>query len=132
MGRLNLLTPEHVQKVVVTEPQLGLVSSLNWDMTLPRRPGFGRQTCERRVKTLPGILVNDDVVHMNTQSGSQLDGFRHLAHQASGLFYNNLNQSESLGPGTRCGIQACSERGIVARGVLLDFARWAKEVGEVA
>lgn len=83
---------------------------------------------KRQVKTLPGILVNDDVLHMNTQSGSQLDGFRHLAHQAGGVFYNNLKQSEILGSGTRCGIQASSEHGIVARGVLLDFARWAEEV----
>lgn len=129
---------------MATEPQHGLVCSLNWDVTLPRRPGFGRQACERRIETLPGLLVNDEILYMNTQSGSQIDGFRHLAHQGSGLFYNNLRQEEIVGGGaggggqaeiarpstnTRCGMQACSRRGIVGRGVLLDFARWNDEVG---
>lgn len=135
VGRLNLLTPEHVKSVVASEPQHGLVCSLNWDVTLPRRPGFGRQACEVGIETLPGLLVNDEILHMNTQSGSQLDGLRHVAHMDSGLFYNNLRQEEIVGghggggKSTRCGIQAASRRGIVGRGVLLDFARWNDEVG---
>lgn len=125
--------------MVAAEARHGLVCSLNWDVTLPRRPGFGRPACELRVKTLPGLLVNDEILHMNTQSGSQIDGFRHVAHQTSGFFYNNLRQEEIVGggggqagsgePSTRCGMQACSRRGIVGRGVLLDFARWCDEVG---
>jgi kynurenine formamidase len=127
VGRLNLLTPSHVKSVLSNEQQHGIVSSLNWKMTLPREPGFSRQACERRLEPFKGILVNDEIVHMNTQSGSQLDGFRHIAHQPSKLFYNNLKQEEIAdGTSTRCGIQAASRRGIVGRGVLLDFVRWAE------
>jgi hypothetical protein len=63
---------------------------------------------------------------MNTQSGSQLDGFRHVAHQGCQTFYNNLKQEEILGPSksNRCGMQAISKHGIVGRGVL-DFESWA-------
>jgi kynurenine formamidase len=128
---LNLLTPEHIKAVVASEQKHGLVSSLNWDITLPKHPGFDRQACEYNIITLPEVFVNDDILHMNTQSGSQIDGFRHVAHQAGKIFYNNLKYEEIIGPekNTRCGMQACSKHGIVGRGVLLDFARWAEEKG---
>ncbi|CAK7219667.1 hypothetical protein SBRCBS47491_003924 [Sporothrix bragantina] len=130
IGRLNLLTPEHIQSVLASEGKHGIVSSLNWDVTLPRQPGFGRQACTRKMETLEGVLVNDEILHLNTQSGSQLDGFRHLAHQAAGQFYNNLTQEEITGGSDhRCGIQAASRHGIVGRGVLLDYDRWADEMG---
>ncbi|CAK7199552.1 hypothetical protein SEUCBS139899_002232 [Sporothrix eucalyptigena] len=131
IGRLNLLTPEHIRSVLAAEGKHGLVSSLNWDITMPKKPGFGRQAFDRQMVTHPEFIVNDDVIHMNTQSGSQLDGFRHFAHQSSGLFYNKLNQDEVAGGSShRCGIQAASQHGIVGRGVLLDYARWAEEVGK--
>ncbi|KAH6880734.1 hypothetical protein B0T10DRAFT_411630 [Thelonectria olida] len=127
VGRINLLTPPHVKSVLATEQQHGIVSSLNWAMTLPQEPGFARQACQQRLEPFKDILVNDEIIHMNTQSGSQLDGFRHIAHQPSKLFYNNLTQEEIAdGASTRCGIQAASRRGIVGRGVLLDFVRWAE------
>ncbi|CAK7224185.1 hypothetical protein SCUCBS95973_005434 [Sporothrix curviconia] len=136
IGRLNLLTPEHIRSVLAAEGKHGLVSSLNWDITMPKQPGFGRLAFDRQMVTHPELLVNDDVIRMNTQSGSQLDGFRHFAHQSSGLFYNNLGQdviAGGPGPGSGsshcCGIQAASQHGIVGRGVLLDYARWAAEVG---
>ena len=131
LGRLNLLTSNYVKAVVANEPEHGCVVSLNWDMTLPRMPAFGRQACQHTTFKLPDILVNDDVLTMNTQSGSQFDGFRHIAHQGSQLFYNNLRLDEILGRDktTRCGIQACSKHGIAGRGVLLDFAGWAEEHG---
>lgn len=125
VGRLNLLTPSHVNSVLQTEQLHGTTISLNWDLTLPRQPGFARQACDQRLEPFKEILVNDEVIHMNTQSGSQLDGFRHIAHQPSKLFYNKLTQEEIAGESTRCGIQAASRRGIIGRGVLLDFVRWA-------
>lgn len=103
------------------------MSSLNWDVTLPKEPGFGRKACEHTIIPFSEVMVNDEVLSMNTQSGSQLDGFRHVAHQDCQTFYNNLKQEEIFGPGksNRCGMQAISKHGIVGRGVLLDFATWA-------
>ncbi|KAJ9144498.1 Cyclase [Pleurostoma richardsiae] len=129
IGRLNLLTSDNVKSAIAHEQKHGLVSSLNWDMTLPKRPGFGRRECERHLEGFGGILVNDDILHMNTQSGSQFDGLRHVAHQSCKTFYNGLTQEEIASTSTRCGIQAASKHGIVGRGVLLDFARWAEETG---
>ncbi|THV64014.1 hypothetical protein D6D27_10544 [Aureobasidium pullulans] len=66
---------------------------------------------------------------MNIQSGSQWDGFRHYGHQTQGRFYNNLTPEE-VKSGTRCGIQAVSNHGIVGRGVLLDYYGWKLSKGE--
>lgn len=78
---------------------------------------------------------------MNIQSGSQWDGFRHYGHMGHKKLYNNLDPSEILtgkspipphhllintqSPGTKCGMNAISDHGIVGRGVLLDYYSWA-------
>ncbi|PCH00948.1 Putative cyclase [Penicillium occitanis (nom. inval.)] len=126
LGRLNLLTPDHIKNVIISKPKHGLVCSSNWDVSLPKEPGFGRKACEHTIIPFSEVVVNDEVLSMNTQSGSQLDGFRHVAHQGCQTFYNNLKQEEILGPSksNRCGMQAISKHGIVGRGVL-DFESWA-------
>lgn len=63
---------------------------------------------------------------MNTQSGSQWDGLRHFGHLTCHFLYNNLSPSEVLST-DRCGMHAASEHGIVGRGVLLDYYRFAQE-----
>ncbi|KAJ2893259.1 hypothetical protein MKZ38_008854 [Zalerion maritima] len=164
IGRLNLLTPDHVSSVLSSQARSsGIVCPLNWDVTLPRHPAFARQACRTVVKPFEDVLVNDETLEMNTQSGSQFDGFRHIAFQETGTFYNGVRQDEiagkrlpeGLGGGdadadahahahahgeergrpskasTRIGIQAAAQHGIVSRGVLLDYARWMKEVKKV-
>ena len=74
-------------------------------------------------------MAQDDLIDMNTQSGSQWDGFRHGGHLAKKFFYNGLRPDESR-TGTRCGIQAISNHGIVGRGVLLDYYSWKQGRGE--
>jgi len=110
-------------------------------MRLPGKPAFAREPCEHRIANHPdGPMVFDDWLHMNIQSGSQWDGFRHYGHQSHGRFYNNLTPEEVKSgtqflllnfitqslmiEGTRCGIQAVSDHGIVGRGVLLDYYGW--------
>ncbi|KAK9465657.1 hypothetical protein V1512DRAFT_248932 [Lipomyces arxii] len=131
VGRLNLLSPELVKKVSQTEAKFGLVASLNWDITLPLHPPFARPALKYEIQANPNALIHDDTVVMNTQSGSQFDGFRHFGHISCQVMYNGLTREEIVGPNatTRCGMQACSKHGIVGRGVLLDFARWAETKG---
>ena len=41
-----------------------------------------------------GFVAFDDLIHGNTQTGSQWDGFRHWGHQEVGLYYNGLKHDE--------------------------------------
>lgn len=43
-----------------------------------KKPGFAREVCEHNFKDLKplGFFAWDDLLHINTQSGSQWDGFR--------------------------------------------------------
>jgi hypothetical protein len=81
--------------------------------------------------------VNDDVWTFNTQVSSQWDGLRHFGYQKEKVFYNGVPQDQIHGhdaDGKRStinGIQAWSEKGIVGRGVLVDFHTWRlKQVEE--
>ncbi|KAF5704090.1 cyclase [Fusarium mundagurra] len=64
---------------------------------------------------------------MNTQGSSHWDGLRHYPYQDSLLYYNGVTQDEISGSNsnTKIGIQNLSKRGIVGRGVLLDWATYA-------
>lgn len=75
-------------------------------------------------------LVFDDIYsNFNTQTSSQWDGLRHVAHYSTGKFYNGVSPAQVAkeGPeiGDRLGIHHMARRGIVGRAVLLDYARWA-------
>jgi len=77
------------------------------------------------------LTVNDDILHINTQSSSQWDGLRHFAYQDHKTFYNGLKEEEITGADKtmRIGVQAWSKAGIVSRGVLLDFHAYAQKHG---
>ena len=66
---------------------------------------------------------------MNTQSGTQWDGFRHVAHQATCTFYNNTKHTEFTNgneKSTKCSVHHWREHGFTGRGVLLDYKAWAE------
>ena len=44
----------------------------------PTQPAFGRETFHHEIKELAENLAYDDLYTMNTQSGTQWDGFRHV------------------------------------------------------
>lgn len=69
---------------------------------------------------------------MNTQSGTQWDGFRHIAHMPTQTFYNGTKAKDIEGPEKdphKCGIHHWAEHGIVGRGILIDYWGYAKEKG---
>lgn len=128
MGTINLLTPERVAagaKLV----RKGSVFALNWDLEKPSTPLFFRQTLRHTI-TNPGGNGHDDIYeNWNTQSSTQWDGLRHVGHPQHG-FYNGVRPEQiNYTPGSPNGIEHWARRGIAGRGVLVDFARWAKANG---
>ncbi|KIW13346.1 hypothetical protein PV08_08534 [Exophiala spinifera] len=128
LGTLNLLTPMTVMKAK-EEIQTGESVCLNWGFEHPQTPGVNRKKFSHSIISLRhlGYVAYDDEVSINTQSGSQWDGFRHWGHQATGLHYNDLPHDDITD--LKCkdnSIHYWSERGgIVGRGVLIDYHSWA-------
>jgi hypothetical protein len=59
-------------------------------LDVPKIPSFGREEFKHDIKILHPGIAYDDLYTLNTQSGTQWDGFRHFAHIPSGTFYNNV------------------------------------------
>ena len=114
LGTLNLLTPDVVLEAK-KEIQLGINIAINWSLDNCSTPHSQRKRPEHRIIPLPDWTGHDDEVHMNTQSGSQWDGFRellphrlasldtdtfqgHWAHQPTGLYYNGVTHAEITDP----------------------------------
>src|SRR5450755_3408334 len=70
---------------------------------------------------------------VQTQSGTQWDGFRHFAHVPTQTFYNGTKGSDILGTNAnhKCSIHHWSVHGFSGRGVLLDYRSYATAQGIV-
>lgn len=119
-GTLNLQTPERAL-AAVDSVQTGCWFPLNLDLELPDPPLFGRSSFRHEVTGESGG-IHDDIYHgWNTQRSGQWDGFRHFPHREHG-YYNGVADEDH-------GIQHWAQKGIVARAVLADIARWREAVG---
>ncbi|KAF1987337.1 hypothetical protein K402DRAFT_376071 [Aulographum hederae CBS 113979] len=131
LGTLNRLTDD-VVKAASSEIRTGTRISLNWPLDAQKDiPFFNRQAFHKNVfQKLPRI-VNDDEWSFNTQSSSQWDGLRHFGYQKEEKFYNGVTLDDIHGENKTNvnGIGAWSEKGIVGRGVLLDFHGWREAKG---
>lgn len=145
LGTLNLLTEKTTQAAaaeIKTGERFGL--NLPLDFCLP--PSHKRRPLEHTVLRKDPRLVHDDELSFNTQVSTQWDGFRHYGYQRERIFYNGVQIPEISGPGQpdkagmeawyfgpsvtpRLGLQAWCTRGIVGRGVLLDYLRWTRKQG---
>lgn len=77
LGMLNLLTPEIVREAAA-EIRQGVRFALDWPLDLPVVPTGGRKPFSHAIEHHEApTIMNDDVVHFNTQSSTQWDGFRH-------------------------------------------------------
>ncbi|EXF78027.1 hypothetical protein CFIO01_04373 [Colletotrichum fioriniae PJ7] len=134
VGRLNLLTRTRVL-AASTAIESGEVIPVKYGTLESYRhncqPAFNREPFVHHIKTLIPGLCYDDNYYMNTQSGTQWDGFRHFAHLPSGTFYNNTKGQDIEGAASnlKCSIHHWAERGIAGRGVLLDFCSYAHARG---
>ena len=103
----------------------------SWPIHHTAKPGFGRQPPQHSIINLKpfGLIAHDDMIHINTQTGSQWDGLKHFGHAATEKYYNGLAHDD-VASSTELGIHHWSERGgIVGRGVLLDYALYSKKKG---
>ncbi|KAL8713846.1 MAG: hypothetical protein Q9225_006671 [Loekoesia sp. 1 TL-2023] len=138
LGRINLLTPTRV-KAASAEIKTGEIISLKsatassfLPLTEPETPCFHRETFRHDVKDLAEGRAFDDLYTLNTQSGTQWDGFRHVSHLATGTFYNNTHAADIIGPkaNLKNSIHHWNGHGgLVGRGVLLDYRTYADKKG---
>ncbi|CAF9926608.1 MAG: hypothetical protein HETSPECPRED_006368 [Heterodermia speciosa] len=131
LGRLNLLTPTRV-KAAAAEIKTGEAISLNNSLPLnvPEVPAFHREKFKHEIKPLVEGLAYDDLYTLNTQSGTQWDGFRHMAHLPTSTFYNNTKGSDITGPASnlKSSIHHWTHGGnICGRGLLLDYFTYAQQ-----
>ncbi|KAI0823831.1 hypothetical protein BC628DRAFT_1420576 [Trametes gibbosa] len=140
LGTINLLTDE-VVKEAAKEIRLGKAVCLNWPVQFPDKPAFGRIPPQHEVIFKAGRgAVHDDVLHINTQSGSQWDGLKHFGLLKHGLFYQGTPASFFQSGNIRIpdptdidpelikfGIHNWAQHGICGRGVLLDMVQFYTE-----
>lgn len=139
LGTLNRLTDTLVRTSASREILTGVRINLDWPLDAQSDvPLFNRQPFRQDMYQKPPRIVNDDVWTFNTQSSSQWDGLRHFGYQREKVFYGGVTlgdihggekeEGEEEGEGKvkveKNGIGAWAEKGIVGRGILLDYHRW--------
>lgn len=117
--------------------------SLNWPIGSIKTPGFGRKGLVHKVMTFRDTPLNahgyDDEVEFNTQCSSQWDSLCHFHHQESAMGYNGLQTNvqeltqdhgnEDLDQKLPTINHWHRRGGLVARGVFIDYKRYADENG---
>ncbi|MEZ5099928.1 MAG: cyclase family protein [Thermoleophilia bacterium] len=123
IGTLNLIEAEHVA-AAARLVRRGAVFPLNWDLALPSPAFFLRENPRHvMIEKYGGSATDDYLEGFWPQASSQWDGLRHFGDPDWG-FYNRATLTEVMTEGAgRLGIEKWAERGIAARGVLLDVAR---------
>lgn len=131
VGRLNLLTPSRISSAARLI-QTGDLIPVNLPLPDPSVPAFDREPFVHTIKETVPNLIFDDTYHLNTQSGTQFDGFRHFAHLLSGRFYNGATADDfrSTTGEHKCSVHHLANHGIAGRGVLIDVAAWAAGQGK--
>ena len=138
LGFLNRQVPSLVTAAAASEIKSGERVSLNAALDFQGDlPLFGRQVFKKDVYQKVPRCVHDDTWAFNTQSSSQWDGLRHFGYQNAKRFYNDVSLEDVAGTSERgkgnkdlLGIQNSAKRGIVGRGVLVDFRRWMDGPGK--
>ncbi|KAI0628853.1 hypothetical protein C8Q77DRAFT_343562 [Trametes polyzona] len=143
LGTINLLTDE-VVKEAAKEIKLGKAVCLNWPIQFPHKPAFGRIPPHHEIifKADRGA-VHDDILHINTQSGSQWDGLKHFGLLKHGLFYQGtpanffqnghitIPDPTNVDPELiKFGIHNWAQHGICGRGVLLDMVKFYSDAND--
>ncbi|EKM56139.1 uncharacterized protein PHACADRAFT_196192 [Phanerochaete carnosa HHB-10118-sp] len=143
LGTVNLLT-EKVVAEALKEAKQGKMICLNLPVNYPGKPCFKRQPPIHN-QWMRSEATNDDMLVLNTQSGSQWDGLRHYGvFGGHNVFYNNT-PAASIAQGhffisdpdeleknkhkIKLGIHNWAKHGICGRGVLLDMVRFYTEDG---
>jgi hypothetical protein len=178
LGTINLLTESLVLRAAKQEIQTGRTVSLNWPIHLPAEPFFARRAVTHKpfgkggrgytaprdayvasVRTKnpdvvvvddPAVPISDEVLELNTQSGSQWDGLRHYGHLPLSVFYGGASRAsihdsfndtspqpadpeawntQQAKARNALGIHHLAQHGICGRGVLLDVFEYLSHHG---
>lgn len=89
LGTLNLLTPSTIL-TAKEEIQYGRSIAINWSLDNCETPHSNRRKPNHRIMQLPDWIGHDDEIEMNTQSGSQWDGFSEQPF-GSQILHSRLN-----------------------------------------
>ncbi len=111
--------------------QKGEVFNLDYELTAFDPPvSPNRRPVDHQILSRHGGNVRDDFVNdFFLQVSSQIDGLRHHRHPVHG-FYNGVADDAIVAGEPDLGIQHAADRGIVARGVVLDVQRHLAELGQ--
>ena len=129
LGTVNRLTKE-VVLAAKDEIRTGDRFSLNWPLNkLSHETFVGRDPFHLKQWTKHPRIVNDDIWTFNSQCCTQWDGLRHFAYQKEGKFYNGVTLHDMFHENGAMksnvnGIEKWERKGIVGRGILLDYDRW--------
>lgn len=135
LGTINRLTNDIVLAAAKSEIQSGDRFSLNLPLdALGQDTMIGRASFELKQWQKAPRIVNDDIWTFNSQGSTQWDGLRHFAYQKEAKFYNGVtlddmyDENKSIKSNIN-GVEKWEAKGIVGRGVLLDYDRWRRRQG---
>jgi hypothetical protein len=94
-GMLNRLTAQ-TTRAAVQEILSGVRIATDLPLDFISSPCFGRVAFRQNINNKAPRSVNDDILHFNTQTSSQWDGFRHYGYQKSGRCFNDRSLDDIL------------------------------------
>jgi kynurenine formamidase len=128
LGTINLLTPERVTQAA-NFIRRGRVFALNLPINIPDPPLFTRGKHRHVIKHFANYILDDYLDNFYPQASSQWDALSHVKHPQFGA-YNGIAEDDITGyGGSKLGIDNLARRGIAARGILADVARFYEKQG---
>jgi kynurenine formamidase len=124
-GTANLLTPEAVQQAARSEIRTGERVNLCLPLNLPDPPYFSRAPYRHTIFDLAPNVQDDVVDNLHLQSSTQWDGLRHRQDPEFG-FFNGVSPQDAGPGGTRLGVDAWAQQGLIGRGVLADIEAYCR------
>lgn len=129
LGTLNHLTPERVL-FALKSVRLGQAINLNLELDAFNPPLIShRGIPHHEIFGLNEFHRDDRIDNLFLQASTQLDSLRHFAHPDKG-FYNGVSGAKLNTQHPDLGIQNVAQRGIVGRGLLVDFEAYFEAKGD--
>lgn len=128
IGSVSVATPERVLEAA-HRVRTGETVPLNLPVDAFDPPLFGRIQVEHTIIEAGRNELEDSLSELNPQASSQLDGLAHVRAREHGFFGGSTSIADAR---SRSGMHHWAQRGIAARGVLLDVARSRAAAGGVA
>ncbi|TXN29995.1 cyclase family protein [Lacisediminihabitans profunda] len=127
-GTVNFITPREVAAAAALVKR-GVPIGLDYRINrFDPFPSGLRGAAQHHVFQNNPLHRDDYLDSFYLQSTSQIDALRHIGHPETG-FYLGLSPEQNDAHPELLGIHNWGESGIVGRGILLDAARWAAELG---